>query len=229
MHAVPVGHAMPARAVTTRAGGFAPASNMRPAVPHRTWQPGSGSPTSPVRYRPVSPANPVARDGRFVADNSFPIPGLGFDYPHFFATHPNFGRHHRTDGFVLPFFGGGIYVPYPYYVEPPTYEEQAAANEVEAAAQENSGEPAAGERNVPDTSSLHASFNYAAPAQAQPEYVFVRRDGTVFFAVAFTWAGDKLQYVTKEGMRRSVSLDALDLNATQQFNDQRGIAIRLPA
>jgi hypothetical protein len=47
--------------------------------------------------------------------------------------------------------------------------------------------------------------------------------------VAFTWSNDKLQYITKEGLRRSVSLDTLDLSATQQFNDQRGIAIRLPA
>jgi hypothetical protein len=221
---------MPARVVATRAGGTVAVSNARSAatVSHRTWH--AGTPTAPVHYRPTSPANPVPRDGRFVADNSFPVPGLGFDYPHFFATHPNFGRNHRTNGFILPFFGGGIYVPYPYYAEPPTYEEQAAANEVEAAAQQNSGEPAAGERNVaePETGALRAASSYG-PQQAQPEYVFVRRDGTVFFAVAFTWAGDKLQYVTTEGLRRSVTLDMLDLHATQQFNDQRGIAIRLPA
>jgi hypothetical protein len=30
-------------------------------------------------------------------------------------------------------------------------------------------------------------------------------------------------------MRRSVSRDALDLNATQQFNEQRGMTFRSPA
>ena len=202
---------------------------MRPALPHRSWQTGSGAPVSPRGNRITSPANPYPSTGRFAADGAYPVPGLGFDYPHFFATHPNFARHHHTDGFVLPFFGGGIYVPYPYYVEPPTYEEQAAANEAEASAEENSGEVGNGERNVAETeSSLRASSSYG-PQQTQPEYIFVRRDGTVFFAVAFTWTGDKLQYITREGMRRSVLLDALDLSATQQFNDQRGIPIRLPA
>jgi hypothetical protein len=37
-----------------------------------------------------------------------------------------------------------------------------------------------------------------------------------------------LDYVTQEGLRRSVALDTLDLNATQQFNEQRGLSFRVP-
>jgi hypothetical protein len=59
--------------------------------------------------------------------------------------------------------------------------------------------------------------------------VFVRRDGTVFFAVAFSFSAGNLQYVTKEGLRRSVPANTLDLDATQQFNEQRGVTVRLPA
>jgi hypothetical protein len=199
---------------------------MRASVPHRTWH--TNSPISQVRFHPTSPANPVANNGRFGSGNSFPVPGLGFDYPHFFATHPNFGRTHRTNGFILPFFGGGIYVPYPYYADTPSYDEQAADYAPNDPQQNTSTESTdrAAEQPARESSS---HFNYAPPAAPQSEYIFVRRDGTVFFAVAFTWSNDKLQYITKEGLRRSVSLDTLDLSATQQFNDQRGIAIRLPA
>lgn len=227
MHAAPAGRAIPARAmVGGHSAGRPPSSNMRASVPHRTWH--TNSPISQVRFHPTSPANPVANNGRFGSGNSFPVPGLGFDYPHFFATHPNFGRTHRTNGFILPFFGGGIYVPYPYYADTPSYDEQAADYAPNDPQQNTSTEftDRAAEQPARESSS---HFNYAPPAAPQSEYIFVRRDGTVFFAVAFTWSNDKLQYITKEGLRRSVSLDTLDLSATQQFNDQRGIAIRLPA
>jgi len=69
-------------------------------------------------------------------------------------------------------------------------------------------------------------------AETQPEseqYVFVKRDGTVFFAVAYSWDNQTLRYVTQEGLRRSVTREALDLVATQQFNEQRGVNFHLPA
>lgn len=68
-----------------------------------------------------------------------------------------------------------------------------------------------------------------APAPEQTQYVFIRRDGTIIFAVAYSWLNDRLQYVTEEGLRRTIPLNTLDLDATQQFNDQRGVPIRLPA
>jgi hypothetical protein len=67
------------------------------------------------------------------------------------------------------------------------------------------------------------------PVGETSEYVFVRRDGTVFFAVAYAWENGTLRYVTSEGLRRSAAGDSLDLNATQQFNEQRGLNFRLPS
>ena len=61
------------------------------------------------------------------------------------------------------------------------------------------------------------------------EFVFVRRDGTLFFAVGYTWENGTLRYVTDQGLRRSLTQDALDLDATQQFNEQRGVNFRLPS
>jgi hypothetical protein len=68
----------------------------------------------------------------------------------------------------------------------------------------------------------------AAPTD-NDQFIFVRRDGSVFFAVAYAWDNGTLRYVTNEGLRRTVTQDALDLNATQQFNEQRGLTFRLPA
>jgi hypothetical protein len=71
------------------------------------------------------------------------------------------------------------------------------------------------------------------PDRAEPadndEFVFVRRDGTVFFAVAYSWEKGTLRYITSQGLRRTVTQDALDLDATRQFNEQRGLNFRLPA
>src|SRR5260370_21202598 len=83
-----------------------------------------------------------------------------------------------------------------------------------------------------------ANDTQAASAQAQSapvpqpdveQYVFVRRDGGVVFAVAYSWDKGTLRYVTPEGQRRSIGRDALDLNATQQFNEQRGLTFQAPA
>ena len=88
-----------------------------------------------------------------------------------------------------------------------------------------------------DYARRYRSQEAAGPAEptndAGPEdnsgYVFVRRDGTVFFAVAYSWENGTLRYVTSEGLRRTIAEDALDLDATKQFNEQRGFNFRLPA
>jgi hypothetical protein len=169
--------------------------------------------------------DPVFPNGNF-AFNGYPVPGLGFDYPHFFATHPNAGRCQRCfgfgSGFVVPFVDGGIYVPVPMYGE-----EGAAqpAEETEAAEQ-----PPQAEQPAPQEPTYYPPPRAKSQSvPAQQEYVFVKRDGTLIFAVAYTWINDRLQYVTEEGIRRTVPRNSLDLDATQQFNDQRGVPIHFPA
>jgi hypothetical protein len=61
------------------------------------------------------------------------------------------------------------------------------------------------------------------------QYVLVRQDGGLVFAVAYTWENGTLRYITPDGLRRTIRRDALDLNATQQFNEQRGLDFRVPA
>ena len=61
-----------------------------------------------------------------------------------------------------------------------------------------------------------------------PEFVFVKHDGSTFSAVAYTWTKDKLQYFTKEGLRRTTGIDTLDLAATERLNEERGNWVNLP-
>ena len=217
LHVAPVGgvvsvHASP-RPV---AGGHrTPASS-----PRGTLRPAS-SPKPAVKPQPI-PSTPVFT-GASVAEDDLGAPGLGFDYVHYAAVHPDAGRNHFGGG-VVPFVGGGIYVPYPVYMDNGAPAEPAAESA-----------PAEAEQPVEDTAARpepmavrsHAHSN--SPAEQDSEYVFVRRDGTVFFAVAFTFDSTYLRYITQDGLRKSVPLASLDLAATQQFNEQRGLSPRLPS
>ena len=112
----------------------------------------------------------------------------------------------------------------------PMYADQGApapqADDAEAANQ-----PAPPEQ----TASRDSDSNWRSRMRSEPlppeqtEYVFVRQDGSLIFAVAYSLINDRLQYVTAEGLRRTIPLNTLDFAATQQFNEQRGVSIRLPA
>ncbi len=173
----------------------------------------------------IPPVNAVFPDDSSF-DDGFPVPGNGFDYTHYFAVHPNAGKCHRcrgNGGLVLPFVDGGVYIPTAMYAEQPTEAQPAE----EAAPAEQAAQP---EQAPQETySNPPARMAPQSAPKPQAEYVFVRRDGTLIFAVAYSWINDRLQYVTSEGLRRTVSLDTIDLGATQQFNEQRGIPIQLPA
>jgi hypothetical protein len=156
---------------------------------------------------------------------------LGFDAAHWAATHGQAGVGHRGRpkqfAAFFPFFDGG------FMVAPQTFVEDEAANE--GAQAENVPQQVAPETwPRPRYREQAESIPAVTPAEPEPQreseqYVFVRRDGTIIFAVAYSWDKGSLHYVTNEGLRRSVAQDALDLDATRQFNEQRGLSFRLPA
>jgi hypothetical protein len=76
---------------------------------------------------------------------------------------------------------------------------------------------------TPQPAPAPAAETASSAASDNEEFVFVRRDGTVFFAVAYAWEKGTLRYVTSQGLRRTVMQDTLDLDATRQFNEQRGL------
>lgn len=188
-----------------------------------------------VVFRPATRATAAIRPGNFRRVLSQDVPGLGFDYSHLAAVGAGRGRGHGRDrnhpvAALFPFFGGGYYLPlYDDYDEGPADQQQQA----EAAEPDYPGPypPSPRPGDTPDGLPAPASTSYAAVTPERPvdQYVFVRRDGTLFFAIAYTWADGNLRYVTSEGLRRSIAGDTLDLTATQQFNEQRGLSFRIPA
>jgi hypothetical protein len=180
---------------------------------------------SPIRN------NGSANSGRVLRSQDI-VPGLGFDYAHVAATHPRGiherDRNRRFSGAFFPlFFGGGFDVPLfpddaqdPSAVDPQQQEDAGQPEPVQTAGRPGDYEP---RQNRPP-----APTQDVVEPEAEP-YVFVRRDGTLFFATAYAWENGTLRYITAEGLRRTVTRDKLDLDATQQFNEQRGLSFRSPA
>jgi hypothetical protein len=223
----------PAGSSVKTASTVKPAGRSTTPAPKTAWHPFIPQSTLPT-YPPQVPNAPALLPGNIFSGQScyspllcFPVPGLGFDYAHFFAVHPGWGSQILTAGVVVPFGGyGGFYLPIPYYSAPyysapPQQEEQPAAETSGAAQPDNS-------RNQQVVSEQPAAPYYYSSSEPVYEYVFVKRDGTKIFAVAYSLTKDKLQYVTKEGLRRSLPLDALDFDATQKSNEERGNTIKLP-
>jgi len=157
---------------------------------------------------------------------------LGFDAVHQAAVCGSGIVGSRGRGLIpafFPFFDGGFFLPGSQAaVEEVPVAETSQAEEADIEARETSRR-----HRISDAVTAPAQMPAAEAASAGPsdndEFVFVRRDGTIFFAVAYSWENGTLRYVTSQGLRHTVTLDALDLDATRQFNEQRGLNFRLPA
>jgi hypothetical protein len=156
-------------------------------------------------------------------------PGLGFDAVHQAATcgSGSIGRQGfgAAGGFFFPIFDGGFPVAGSSMSGDEGPVAETAPPDVSDAEVRRRGRSYRAAEPEPAPS---AESPNAAPAEDEP-FVFVRRDGTLFFAVAYSWEKGTLRYITNEGLRRVVTQDALDLDATRQFNEQRGLNFRSPA
>jgi hypothetical protein len=181
-----------------------------------------------VTRRVNRPVQRVHQNNNFNQDffeDTNAVPGLGFDFVHFAATHPNAfrGRHRVNLGGFIPFFSGGFGFP-----SVPAIVDDEVSDDIDAMAEESP------KRHVhvimQEPSASTASQPVAtAPISPTEEYVFVKRDGTVFFAIAYSWENGALRYITNQGLRGTLTREALDLGATQQFNEQRGLNFHAPA
>jgi hypothetical protein len=187
-----------------------------------------------ILQRRIVHTTATANGVRFSGQNNFDVndvngvPGLGFDYVHFAATHPNARfRHSRTIGGFFPFFDGGFALP-----ASPVVVEDTPVDTVDGNGNEIVEEVPMQRRivrSMPMEEPAPVAQSAPEPVRDSSEYVFVRRDGTVFFAVAYSWDQNTLKYVTNQGVRGSVTREALDLSATQKFNEQRGMSFTAPA
>jgi hypothetical protein len=160
------------------------------------------------------------------------VPGLGFDFPHLAAISGNRRHHGGQFGPFASGFGGFLLGSPQVIVEEVQPAESQAASAEEGYDAENAPQTRATARR---SMSPHAAIEQSAAEAASSsdndpaEYVFVRRDGGLVFAVAYSWENGTLRYVSRDGMRRIIARDAIDLPATQQFNEQRGLNFRSPA
>jgi hypothetical protein len=172
------------------------------------------------------------------------VPGLGFDYPHLAAISGN--RRMRGGRFAGGFpFGFGDFLSAPPLIgdegqpadtEPADTQasvasvaDENAAADPYAAADAYDAQRARRRSRASRAASEPETQSAPAPQPDVEQYVFVRRDGGLVFAVAYSWDNGTLRYVTPEGVRHSIGRDALDLTATQQFNEQRGLSFQAPA
>jgi len=205
----------------------------------------SGTPTAAGRSKtPVATHKPT---GTATAQTAAPVLGGAVNsigaVNSVTGNQPPFCNHQRNhlpgvnactpnNGVVIPFYGGGIYVPIPYY----DYADNGAAD------QEPPQEVAADQPPDGIPPGAEQAQQPAEPAQPGPsryrsndfngslaQFVFVERDGTKVYAVAYSFNNNKLQYVTPEGIRHSLTIDSLDFDATQKQNEKLGNTINLPS
>ncbi|MCU1239590.1 MAG: hypothetical protein JWO71_316 [Candidatus Acidoferrum typicum] len=157
------------------------------------------------------------------------VPGLGFDYPHLAAVNGNRrGRGGRFDG--APFGFGGFLLDSPGIIEVPSGDSGVAEDQIpnDPPIDDGTDVAAAPRRSRAPREPVQPEAAPAPPEDVE-QYVLVRQDGGLVFAVAYTWQNGTLRYITPDGLRHTIKRDALDLNATQQFNEQRGLNFQAPA
>ena len=156
------------------------------------------------------------------------VPGLGFDFPHLAAVNGNRRGHGgRFNG--APFGFGGFLLDSPGFIGVPS-DSGVVGDEIanDPPSDDGTDVAAAPRRSRAPREPLQPEAAPAPPHDVE-QYVLVRQDGGLVFAVAYTWQNGTLRYITPDGLRHSIGRDALDLNATQQFNEQRGLNFQVPA
>jgi hypothetical protein len=158
-------------------------------------------------------------------------PGFGFDAVHQAATCGSgpvgFGRGGFQGAGFFPFFDGGYGYDVPN--SPAAVDDGSAPEAPQPEATDAEARQTDRRYRVPEPAPAPTAESASSAPAENEQFVFVRRDGTVFFAVAYAWENGTLRYVTSQGLRRTVTQDALDLDATRQFNEQRGLNFQLPA
>lgn len=205
-----------------------PIVSSTPPSPKAAWYP--GLPPSSIALPPSS----IAPIPPFVPNTPGIFPGSIFFSHSCLSPFNCYGRGSGflTSGVIIPFGGfGGFYIPVPYYEPSAPEDEENAQNNANAPEQtQDNGEPqnqqAVAEQQA--TAPPAAPSYYSSSERPVYDYVFVKRDGTKIFAVAYSLTKDKVQYVTREGLRRTLPLDAIDYDATQKSNEERGNTINLP-
>ena len=180
----------------------------------------------------VSGASPLS-----LQDLLNPVPGFGFDFVHLAAINRNLGVRALIDPVtqmqlalaerllsetpvtpaVFPVFGGVGEAP---VIIPQQQPQVIILQQPAPAAEPVAGQPAPQPAANPEVA--------GAPLPDVGEFILVERDGSQVLAVAFTRQNDRIVYVTRQGIRRSMGITELDPDATFRVNEERGTSLQLP-
>ncbi len=182
---------------------------------------------------------------RTLLEGNFPLPGLGFDYPHLAAINRNLEtralidpvtqqrlalarqiRRETPAGPVIPFFPMAPQVIIVQSQPPVIVLQQSEGNASEAPAMR--AERVGAAPREPEAAAEAPVARAVEPHRVLEEYVLVRKDGREILAVAFSAQDGRLIYITREGVRRSLALADVDREATSLRNDERGAEVKLP-
>ena len=164
-----------------------------------------------------------------------PVPGLGFDYNHLAAINSDLAvrsfidpvtQHELATVESLPEqapVGVGFFPAFasesPAFVgasQPQVIVVQQPAPGRTRAATAETAAPVARAAAVPPPPPLPVGVLY-----------LVRRDGTVIQAIAFSQHAGQVIYITADGLRHSIALSELNIQATEQRNAEHGTAVHL--
>jgi hypothetical protein len=228
------GHAGSMRGVAVRPAAVRPVG-VRPV--HVNGVPISTTPGSSVVVSTGVSTTPIVSTGFTSGVFGFPTPGLGFDFPHLAAVNGNLGVRALIDPVtqaqialalrlqaaaapVSPFLFSG-FGGVPIVMESPApviVVQQAPVPAPQAPAEEPR----------PAVTVTQSPIVPQEPPRDAGEFVLVQRDGRLLFAVGFTAEPGRVVYVTREGLRRTIRLEQLDVDATLRMNEERGTSIQLP-
>lgn len=174
----------------------------------------------------LSTQRPIDEQSIGLRSDCSSAPGLGFDAVHLAATCGSGVLRFGPRGYpsFFPFFDGGWFVP----SSPLAVDEGPAAETPQPETTDAEAAETRRRYRAPEPATAPVAETASSGPPDHEEFVFVRRDGTVFFAVAYSWEKGTLHYITSQGLPRTITEDTLDLDATRQFNEQRGLSFRLP-
>jgi hypothetical protein len=125
--------------------------------------------------------------------------------------------------------GPGFYLVDGGYYEAPSETGETDQNEQQPQAREAAGDQ---EQRIGRSGEASAASGQQVASESLPEdvgqFVLVLRNGTQIQAVAFSRSGDRIVYITTDGLRRSLALADVDTQSTVRINDERGTPVQLP-
>jgi len=173
-----------------------------------------------------------------VLNGGLPVPGLGFDFAHQAIMNRDIGVRALIDPVTqgqlalarairleTPITNTFPFFPFSQGSSPVIIVQQPPVVIMQQPAQEEARERFERVRQVEPEARVAPP---PEPLREVPEYVLVRRDGAILSAVAYSAEGDRLIYITKDGLRKSVALAELDVERTRRINEDRGTTLRLP-